>query len=173
MDSLIRNYGLYWKEDCVFWGRGSNKGRLLGVPANGRSQDPVDFRAQIGVYCLYADYDLVYAGQAGSGNARLFSRLRHHRKDHLAGRWNRFSWFGLRSVLLSGKLSAITIRTRPSLRLTLDHMEAILIHSAEPAMNRQSGRFGKEVVQFLQSRDEETLGPSAEEMIRHIYDNVE
>jgi hypothetical protein len=40
---------------------------------------------------------MVYAGQVGSGNQKL-DRLEQHRRDSLAGRWNKFSWFGLRRV---------------------------------------------------------------------------
>ncbi len=56
------------------------------------------FATSGGVYALYADYELVYVGQTGAGNQRLFRRLRDHKKDHLSERWNRFSWFGTQWV---------------------------------------------------------------------------
>jgi hypothetical protein len=56
---LIRSVGLFWQEEAVFWGAGSKAGSLLGVPSNNTTAKPIDFRKQIGIYALYADYDLV------------------------------------------------------------------------------------------------------------------
>jgi hypothetical protein len=58
----------YWKEGDIFWGAGNQAGMLLGVPAGGRTQDPVDFRDQTDIYVLYADYAVVYVGQTGVKN---------------------------------------------------------------------------------------------------------
>jgi hypothetical protein len=93
---LIKNYGLFWAEKNVFWGVGNNAGTLLGVPAKNLTAKKIDFREQSGVYVLYADYQMVYVGQAGAGNQKLFTRLKQHTRDALAGRWNQFSWFGIR-----------------------------------------------------------------------------
>jgi hypothetical protein len=133
---------------------------LLTLPSK-----PIDFRDQIGIYALYADYQLVYVGQAGSGDQTLFSRLKQHRKNDLAGRWNRFSWFGVLRVLASGALSSKTDAVHPNLPDVLNHIEAILIHAAEPPMNGQGGRFGEKVVRYQQVRDDR-LGPSQQEMLR-------
>lgn len=165
---MIKSIGLFWRRDQVYWGAGSQAGALLGVPASQRTVDPIDFRTQIGIYVLYSDYDPVYVGQAGSGHAKLFARLKHHRKDDLAERWDRFSFYGLRAVLANGNLSAETQAAHPPISTVLDHVEAILIHSMEPPMNRQSGRFGQQVTRYLQVRDER-LGPTAEEMIRDLW----
>ncbi|HMG05503.1 MAG TPA: hypothetical protein VK581_08580 [Chthoniobacterales bacterium] len=161
---LIRTLGLFWREDHVYWGRGRNPGSMLGVPVWAARAQPTDFRDQIGVYALYADYDLVYVGQVGRGNQTLFARLKHHRKDDLAGRWNRFSWFGVRRVLGNNTLSSIADALHPELNIVLDHIEAILIHAAEPPMNGQGGRFGGSVTRYKQVRDER-LGPTDHEML--------
>ena len=93
---LVHNYGLFWRRYDVFWGRPNVPGRLDGVPAKETLAKPIDFREQAGVYVLYDDnFRLVYVGQAGAGNQFLFSRLKHHRRDALADRWTRFSWFGI------------------------------------------------------------------------------
>lgn len=165
---LIQNYGLYWKETDVFWGRGGNAGTLSGVPARNITADPTDFREQAGVYVLYADFSIVYVGQAGNKNQKLFARLKQHRRDALAGRWNQFSWFGTRRVLVAGDLSAEVEGAHSTHAEVLNHIEAILIHAAEPAQNRQGGRFGENVVQFLQHRDE-NLGPTVEDMIHELW----
>lgn len=162
---LVRSIGLFWREDYVFWGSGNQSGTLLGVPSNATTSDVIDFREQIGVYALYADYQLVYVGQAGTGEATIFSRLKHHRKNDLAGRWNKFSWFGIRSVMKNGGLYTKTGKIHPNVSDVLNHIEAILIHTAEPPMNGQGGRFGEKVTRFLQVRDER-LGPSDREMLQ-------
>ncbi len=164
---LVRSMGLFWREDFVYWGAGSQAGALLGVPFNETTSAPIDFRDQIGIYALYADYHLVYVGQAGAGDQTLFSRLKQHRKNDLSGRWNRFSWFGVLRVLNSGNLSSKTDALHPDLPDVLNHIEAILIHAAEPPMNSQGGLFGERVIRYQQVRDER-LGPSDHEMLRAL-----
>jgi hypothetical protein len=167
---LVRSIGLFWREDHVFWGAGNNPGALYGVPFNATTDEPINFRGQIGIYALYADYDLVYVGQAGVGNQTLFSRIKQHRKNDLAERWNRFSWFGVLRVLNNGNLANRTDALHPELSDVLNHIEAILIHAAEPPMNGQGGRFGDNVTRYKQVRDER-LGPSTHEMIKALYND--
>jgi hypothetical protein len=80
-----------------------------------RPSEPVDFREQQGVYCLYDDnFRLVYLGQAGGKNdQRHFIRLRQHREDFVSERWTRFSWFGVRQVLNTGNLKAEKTSAHP------------------------------------------------------------
>jgi hypothetical protein len=105
---LIRNYGLFWQRDSVAWGRQNVQGHLKGVPARAVRSEPVDFAQQRGVYVLYDEaFHLVYVGQAGANDSqRLLDRLRNHRRDPLADRWSRFSWFGVNRVLNTGQLAA-------------------------------------------------------------------
>ena len=139
--SLIKNYGVMWRRDFVFWGAGGNRGALLGR----RSGKKIDFREQIGVYVLYDEGRRpVYVGQAGQGNARLFRRLRAHRRDALAERWHYFSWFGLLPVNQSGSLSgwdAPSKRASGTIKSTLNEIEGVLIAATEPAFNKQGARF--------------------------------
>jgi len=170
MNGIIQAYGLFWRLEDVFWGAGGQAGKLLGVPKGARSSEPMDFRTQAGIYVLYSGHEMVYVGQAGSGKAMLFNRLKAHRKDQLAGRWNKFSWFGLRRVLASGKLGPVNKKAKSSFDMALDQIEAVMIASAEPALNRQGGRFGRGR-QFLQVRDE-NLGPTYQAMIKFVYDQL-
>jgi hypothetical protein len=167
---LIRNYGLFWRESDVFWGRPKSEGKLLGVYAKKVTSDAVDFRYQQGVYALYDDaFRMVYVGQAGANdNQRLFDRLKQHRVDQLSERWSRFSWFGVRSVNANGELRSEAMAKHSDLGDVLNHIEAILIASAEPPHNRQGGRFGEDVEQYLQHRDER-LGPDISEMIEDLW----
>lgn len=130
-----------WRRDSVFWGRGYKKGILQGR----RSHRVIDFRRQIGVYVLYDEgRHPVYVGQAGQGNARLFSRLRNHRRDSLAHRWQYFSWFGLLTVNKSGQLSGWdnqAKRVSGTIGSTLNEIEGVLIAATEPPFNKQGAKF--------------------------------
>ena len=135
--------------------------------ATNTTSEPVDFREQSGVYVLYADYRIVYVGQAGGGNQKLFARLRQHRRDALSQRWNQFSWFGIRRVKQNNELSVEAEGAHSTHGEVLDHIEAILIHTAEPPLNRQGGRFGEGVEQYLQRRDKD-LGETSDAIIRDL-----
>ncbi|MGB9429604.1 MAG: hypothetical protein WCC11_06965 [Gammaproteobacteria bacterium] len=165
---LICTYGLFWRVDNVFWGRPRNLGSLLGVPASEKGFGVVDFREQAGIYALYADYDLIYVGQTGGKKQKLMVRLNQHRKKDLAGRWNMFSWFGTRDVLGTGKLKAEKAGASSTHEHALNHLEAILIHVAEPSLNRQGGKWGDNVEQYLQQRDKR-LGPSVPVMVEELW----
>jgi hypothetical protein len=167
---LIQNYGLFWRRKDVFWGRAGVAGHLEGHPANAAFVR-VDFRYQQGVYCLYDDqFKLVYVGQAGANdNQRLFDRLKQHTSDALADRWTRFSWFGIRWVTQQNMLAAEAHGAHTTNGEVLNHIEGILIASAEPPHNRQGARFGEEVRQYLQYRDPDQLGKTTEDMIADIW----
>lgn len=141
VEAVIKNYGIMWRRDHIFWGRGNQRGCLEGR----RSARIIDFREQIGVYVLYDESRRpIYVGQAGQGNARLFVRLRSHTRDHLAHRWHYVSWFGLLPVNRSGQLSGRddpAKKVRGTLRSTLNEIEGVLIAATEPTFNKQGARF--------------------------------
>lgn len=170
IDVLIRNYGLFWKAEDVFWGKQGVEGHLKGNLATNLTDAPIDFRHQIGIYVLYGDYKMIYVGQAGANDQqRIFSRLKQHKRDQLSGRWNQFSWFGLRRVLQTGLLAVETEGAQSTRGDVLNYIEAILIHSAEPPHNRQGGRYGENVEQYVQFRDSDALGPTQSEMLRALW----
>jgi hypothetical protein len=150
---MIKSYGLHWNVQKVFWGRPNVSGTLLGAASRTKKAKPVDFRMQRGVYALYADYELVYVGQTGSGTDRLFSRLKMHRNDHLSERWNRFSWFGTQWVTRSHQLSTDTAQVHTAVDAALNTLEAISIAISEPRLNLQRGRWS-EATQYYQFADE-------------------
>jgi hypothetical protein len=168
---LIQNYGLFWRRALIHFGAGKNAGHLKGKPVGAKRDDPVDFRDQQGVYCLYDDgFRVVYVGQAGGKNdQRLFDRLKQHREDFVSDRWTKFSWFGIRRVLGNGDLQVEKATAHPDIGDVLNHIEAILIAAAEPVHNRQGGRFGESVEQYLQYRDVDNVGPETTEMIRGLW----
>lgn len=86
---------------------------------------------------------MVYVGQTGSGNRRLFSRLKDHRTDHLADRWDKFSWFGVRKVNQNSKLSKAEGDLNRNLKAAamLDLLEDLLINVVEPPLNKQGAKW--------------------------------
>jgi hypothetical protein len=156
---MIRSYGVHWRADRVNWGRqgAGNQGTLLGAASKSVRAVPVDFRRQRGIYALYAEYDLVYVGQTGSGNDRLFKRLKAHRFDHLSERWDRFSWFGTQWVTQQHALSMDAAAVHQTVEAALNTMEAVSIAISEPRLNLQRGRWGEatKYFQYWERTDEE------------------
>jgi hypothetical protein len=151
---MIQTYGLYWNIDHIFWGWPKKLGTLEGCASRAKRAVPVDFRDQRGIYALYADYDLIYIGQTGAGDDRLFKRLRAHKNDHLSERWNRFSWFGTQWVTKDHKLSKDIDKVHPSVVEALNILEAIVIAVSEPRLNLQRGRWSdaKQYFQYIQGQ---------------------
>jgi hypothetical protein len=71
------------------------------------------------------------------------------------GRWDRFSWFGLRGVGEKGELTAGSTTWNQS--VVIDTMEALLIESLEPPLNRKRGDnfSGSEYLQVADPRIDE------------------
>ena len=125
----LRAFGMFWKRDSVFW---TGKPQLLGRQGTGATD--VNFASQIGVYLLHDRERVIYVGRAADA---LFTRLKAHTTDRLGGRWDRFSWFGLRSVRDNGELSDGELPW--SQGVVIETMEALLIESLEPPLNRKRG----------------------------------
>ncbi|UPT53456.1 hypothetical protein [Synechococcus phage Ssp-JY39] len=149
---IIMNYGLHWNRDEIHWGgRGrGNAGDLLGRLAIRVNSPEVDFRQQSGIYVLQDRFNPVYIGQTGSGAGnRMFNRLKSHTQNHLAERWDRFSWFGIARVENGVLVPTDDHNVTTTVRHVLDHVEGVLISITEPALNRQGARFG-EAEQYVQ-----------------------
>lgn len=138
----IQAFGMYWKRADINWEKSNPL--ILGREPGG---DTIDFREQIGVYLLHDDSRVIYVGRAKN---EIGSRLRAHTNNRLGGRWNRFSWFGVRAVLEDLSLS------EPHSSWTnsdvIETMEAILIETLEPPLNRKRGD-NFEAVEYLQVSD--------------------
>ena len=159
---MIWNCGLHWHIDRV-WGPRYDSGALYGVLNRSASEDEVvDFSGQKGVYALYADYDLVYVGKTGAGNANLLNRFRNHRIGRLSERWNRISWFGALWVNDNNELEdskkiseytnfAFNDDIQDFRNSFLNILEGVSIAVSEPRLNLQQGNFGKEeIFQYYQ-----------------------
>lgn len=140
---LLRAFGMFWQRENVIW---QGQRRLLGKQR--AEAEPVNFAEQIGVYLLHDRDRVVYVGRASDS---LFTRLQAHTGNRLAGRWDRFSWFGLRPVdPESGKL--LNAVDTCSQKLVVETLEALLMESLEPPLNRRRGD-GLETFEYYQVPD--------------------
>ena len=142
---LINAFGMYWRRNLVDWARA--RPRILGSQQSG--SETVDFAEQAGIYLLHDGARTIYVGRVT--RQRMGVRLWEHTRDRLSGRWNTFSWFGVRPVGEDGRL-----RESPSSDIGLDTliatMEALLIEGLEPPQNRRQGdRFN--ALEFIQVAD--------------------
>jgi len=138
----LRAFGMFWHRDLVFW---IGMPRLLGRQGAGATN--VNFADQVGVYLLHDRERVIYVGRAMD---TLFARLKAHTTDRLGGRWDRFSWFGLRGVDADGHLSDHGVPW--SQDVVVETMEALLIESLEPPLNRRRGdNFSG--VEYIQAAD--------------------
>lgn len=150
---LISAFGMFWNRGQVDWKKKGNA-KILGHRAG--DDTPVNFSGQIGVYLLHDGARTIYVGRVSA--PRLGVRLWEHTKDRLSGRWDRFSWFGLRPVLSDGKLGDPADNFGTD--LVVSTMEALLIEGLEPPQNRRQGdaMVGQE---YQQSVDDELKDQAA------------
>lgn len=133
---LIQSYGLFWRREEVEWnpGKGNHHFRLLGRQGkNSRTLRLCDFRPQQGIYILYGNTGPHYVGltrKQGFGK-----RLKDHLTDQHQDQWDRFSWFGFRSVNNKQDEEGLrTLRAMPSGKYVtpnslIKDVEALLIHA--------------------------------------------
>lgn len=99
--SIIRAYGLFWRQDEINWYPGGGKKSdfcLLGRRgATKGTLRLVDFRRQHGIYILYGNLGPHYVGLCLEQD--LGKRLKDHLTDGHKNKWDRFSWFGFRRTL--------------------------------------------------------------------------
>lgn len=148
---LIQAFGMYWKRSAVYWQATT---KLVG--RYDTKSKPVDFASQTGVYLLFDGRNVVCAGRTGmrqSGDA-LSRRLFEHTEDRLTGRWDRFSWFGLRLVHDNGDLGSVADGHDTSEAALIATLEALLIEAFEPPQNRRRGDTLRER-EFIQVEDPE------------------
>lgn len=157
---LINAFGMFWGRDRVLWK--TKMSRLLGVQQSGSVA--VNFTAQAGVYVLYDGSRAVYVGR--TTEPRMGLRLFAHTRDRLTGRWDRFSWFGVRAVQSDGNLSQMPT-SGIAVGTLIATMEALLIEGLEPPQNRRQGD-GFNAVEFIQETDPEV----AQQRDRRVLDQL-
>lgn len=132
------NFGLRWDLDKIDWKNFSGWEKS--------KDNCVNFNEQIGIYILYDDRGPIYVGR--SMDDPIIKRLKDHTKDRHAGKWQKFSWFGLYPVDSNGKIVKIN-RSIDSNNKIISYLESVLIETLETRQNRKSGDFkGKEFKQI-------------------------
>jgi excinuclease UvrABC nuclease subunit len=140
---------MYWRRKLVDWS--PVQPELLGLQST--ESLPVDFGKQVGVYLLHDRDRVIYVGRATD---RLVVRLRSHITDRLGGRWDRFSWFGLLDVNEEGELVPESVPWTQE--VAIETLEALLIESLEPPLNRRRGD-NFSAVEYLQARRVDIADP--------------
>ena len=132
----VAAYGLHWERDKVDW----SAHRLLGYDIDPSPRQAVDFANQQGVYLLHSWQSVVYVGKTSAKKGGLFQRLNyHHRRQVWSGKWERFSWYGLRHVDDVG--TVVDSPDSASKEVVTALMEAVLIETLRPSFNNQQGHY--------------------------------
>jgi len=153
----LRAFGMFWRRDQVIW---TGTPRLVGRQGSGASD--VNFSDQTGVYLLHDRERVIYVGRATDS---LYTRLKVHTSDRLSGRWDRFSWFGLRGVKEDGSLEDSAVPWTPE--VVIETMEALLIESLEPPLNRKRGD-NFSAVEFVQVTDPQLAKAQKQALLEEI-----
>lgn len=161
---LINAFGMFWRRSEVDWSK--RDPRLVGVQQSGSQQ--VDFGSQAGVYLLHDGNRVVYVGRVTE--PRLGRRMWEHTRDRLTGRWDRFSWFGVRHVREEGTLGPMPT-TGIGLSTLIATMEALLIEGLEPPQNRRQGD-GFNALEYIQDRDPEVDNRRKRSLLSELADQI-
>lgn len=163
----ITSFGLFWRESEIDWnpcqGYRDSFRLLSRKGANLGAIQITDFRFQQGIYILYDEYGPSYVGLTRSQG--LGKRLKDHLDDHLAAKWNRFSWFGFRPIGQANSNNGILELDQPPEDLTDDtnttigDLEALLIRAIGPKRNTAYPAFrgGDEWIQIEYEEQEKYL----------------
>lgn len=161
---LINAFGMFWRRDEVNWK--PRQPMLMGFQQAGSLK--VDFCSQTGVYLLHDGDRVVYVGRVTE--PRLGARLGEHTRDRLSGRWDRFSWFGVRGVTSEGQLSSSPGEF--TLENLISTMEALLIEGLEPPQNRRQGD-GFNAVEFVQGTDPELSKQAKKRLLAEMVAGID
>jgi hypothetical protein len=161
---IVNAFGIYWNRNLVHW---KSTPDLLGIQQVGATE--VNFKDQIGIYLLHDSRETVYVGQAIE--QPLGKRLKDHTTDRLAGRWDRFSWFGFYPVTEDAKLNLNAKFKEFTIQNLGDILEAILIESIEPRQNRKQGN-SFTGIEYLQQEAPEIKKKLKEQIIKELTDKL-
>ena len=162
---IINAFGIYWNRTLVYWKPATPD--LFGIQQIGAKE--VNFKEQKGIYLLHDNRETIYVGQAIEQT--LGKRLKDHTTDRLAGRWDRFSWFGFYPVNNDGNLNLEEQLKNFTIQHLGDVLEAILIESIEPRQNRKQGNsfIGLE---FLQQESPEIKQKQKKQLLAELSSKI-
>ena len=163
---LIRAFGEFWNPDAVSWGEvgAGHKGALLGHVKKGARTVQTDAWDQEAIYALHLEFKTVYIGKGALGK-----RLRAHLTDRHAGRWDMFSWYGLKIIRKDGTLRAAPNKRVMDLATVQASLEALAIGLVDPPLNRRREALkGADSVEQLSSSPPRPLRSYLEEISSKI-----
>ena len=147
--NLIKAFGMYWDRSISI---DIKHPKLLGRQySKSKSIDSVDLSKIRGLYLLYDRREVIYVGQAIKGS--ILDRLKAHTSDRHAGRWDRFSWFGIDDIHpINGDIIETEENLTTSIYDIVNAFEGIMIEGLEPRQNRKAGNeFGDEYIQISET----------------------
>jgi len=165
---LIKSYGQFWNPEIVEWGKPGrgNRGQLLGKVAIGTRSVETDVWEQCGIYTLHDDFRLVYVGKTEDQD--LGKRLRDHLTDRFAGRWDMFSWYGLKQVNRTGKLRPHGQR-QVSPEIIIGTLESLAILVSDPPLNRKREKLpGAKSVEQVKCPHPKTVRHYLEQILQRL-----
>jgi hypothetical protein len=119
-----------------------------------RQERTVDFWNCTAVYALFDREAVIYVGEGALG-PRLLAHWRH---DHLAGRWDSFSWLSPHGYEHTAGKPAKVTPSKPGKNITaaklVQLLELIAIRLGSPTTNRQLPRLARDVKWMQQVRAE-------------------
>lgn len=163
---LIRAYGEFWNPEAVSWGEvgAGNKGALRGQVKKGKKTVETDAWDQDAIYALHLEFKVVYVGKGALGK-----RLKAHLSDRHAGRWDMFSWYGLKIIKNDGTLRAAPEKRVMELSTIQASLEALAIGLVDPPLNRRREALkGADPVEQVSSSPPRPVRAYLEEIISKI-----
>ncbi|QXT64261.1 HTH domain-containing protein [Tessaracoccus palaemonis] len=157
---FLNAFGMFWRREEVDW---EQRGQSL-LGAQLKAAQPINFADQVGVYILYSGDRVIYVGRITE--PRLGPRLWDHTRDRLTGRWDRFSWFGVRAVADDGSLGQVPAGNF-AVDMLVATMEALLIEGLEPPQNRRRGD-GFSATEFIQTVDPQIERRRAQQFFQRL-----
>jgi hypothetical protein len=149
---------MYWQRDLVIW---KNNPNLYG--REHCASVSINFSGQRGIYILYDHHTPIYVGRSTDQN--ISQRLSQHTLGRLAGRWNRFSWFGILAANNDGTLKEVSPVINEA--SVISALEALLIEALEPPQNRRQGD-GFKGLEYVQDIDPEIKNQQMKATLRAI-----
>lgn len=157
---FLNAFGMFWRREEVDW---EQRGQTL-LGAQLKAAQSINFADQVGVYILYSGDRVIYVGRITE--PRLGPRLWDHTRDRLTGRWDRFSWFGVRAVADDGTLGHVPAGNF-AVEMLVATMEALLIEGLEPPQNRRRGD-GFNATEFIQTTDPQVERRRAQQFFQRL-----
>jgi hypothetical protein len=165
---LIKTFGQFWNPDAVAWGSqgAGNRGSLTGKAKRSGTIYTVDFWDQVGIYVLHDEFRTIYVGKVL--NQALGERLRQHLTDRFSGRWDMFSWYGLKGLTKTGRLQTSAGGANHPPETVAATLEAFGILLTDAPLNRKREKIPSAIqVEQKKAPHQYTIRHYLEKLVEH------